>query len=90
MCVGLLLVLAACTASASLDAAENLAPIALGQDPAPTEGTQADPGTSTQTELATPTEVPVDECLECHLDKQRLIDTAEPELVLESESEGEG
>lgn len=88
--MGLLLILAACTASASLEASENLAPIALVQDPAPTEDTQADPGTTTQVELATPTEAPVDECLECHLDKQRLIDTAEPEVVVESESEGEG
>lgn len=44
-----------------------------------------------------PTEVPplptpemVDNCLVCHLDKQRLIFTAKPEVELESENDGEG
>ncbi len=38
----------------------------------------------------TPTEVPADECLNCHTDKQRLIDTAKPEEEVVSESSGEG
>jgi hypothetical protein len=29
-------------------------------------------------------------CIDCHMDKQRLIDTGEPEEVLEVESTGEG
>lgn len=32
----------------------------------------------------------VDTCMDCHSDKQRLIDTAKPEVVVESESSGEG
>ena len=49
----------------------------------------------------TPTEIPaeetssdtqetVDECLICHIDQQRLIDTADPEEEVISENEGAG
>jgi len=36
------------------------------------------------------TEQPVDECLACHIDKEMLIATADPEEEVISENEGEG
>ncbi len=34
--------------------------------------------------------MPADNCLDCHTNKEMLIDTAEPEVEVLSESEGEG
>ncbi|MGD9093755.1 MAG: hypothetical protein PVF74_12975 [Anaerolineales bacterium] len=59
------------------------------QDPTPTEVPTVEP-TPTEIPTEVPTEVPIDECLECHQDKDRLIDTAKPEEEVVSESSGEG
>jgi hypothetical protein len=40
--------------------------------------------------MVPPPEPPVNECLECHIDKQSLIDNAKPEEAVEKESTGVG
>jgi hypothetical protein len=46
----------------------------------------------TQTPLADPTAepIPIDNCLDCHTNKDLLIQTADPEEEVISENEGEG
>ena len=48
--------------------------------------------TPTEEPISEPTEepVPVDNCLDCHTNKDLLIDTADPEEEVISENEGEG
>lgn len=47
--------------------------------------------TESPTAEATATAAPVaNECLNCHTEKQRLIDTAKPDVVAEAESKGVG
>ncbi|MCA9957654.1 MAG: hypothetical protein R3E31_28600 [Chloroflexota bacterium] len=51
----------------------------------PTNQSQIEP-----TDALTTTETAVDECLACHIDKEQLIATADPEEEVISENEGEG
>ena len=55
----------------------------------------AEPATIAPTAISLPIDVSVayaesNHCLDCHSDKQELIDTAKPEEVVESESSGAG
>ena len=66
-----------------------------GLEAAPTQATQPLPETSAPEEeggevAAVPEEEAVDQCLLCHTDQKTLIDTADPVVVVESESSGEG
>jgi hypothetical protein len=88
--LGLTLLLVACTAASSVETTAELLPEIAGEIPG--QGAEPHPefeGISL-TNLTDAEQPPTDECLICHLDKQRLIDTAATEVVVESESKGEG
>ena len=54
------------------------------------EQTATTPDTAPQEVASTVEDQPIDYCLDCHTDQQKLIDTARPEEVILSENEGEG
>lgn len=59
--------------------------------PAPVMPTATVPETATTPlPTATLTAEPVDQCVACHADQQRLVETAKVEEVVESESKGTG
>lgn len=88
--IALLILMAAC-AEATEEANSEVALLPTQQNtPTPALTDQTEPDEPTPAEIAAPEEAVVDECLTCHLDKQSLIDTAALEVVVESESEGEG
>lgn len=65
---------------------------ACANTPTPAAQTDVPADAANPTEVAAiePTALGPDECLACHTDKQRLIDTAEPIMAAESESKGVG
>ncbi len=62
-----------------------------GASTTPTAETPAETAVVTEAPAAAaPTAETVDNCVDCHTNKQMLIDTAKPEEPVESESEGVG
>jgi hypothetical protein len=71
--------LAACQSPPENDTSSTIAPSVVAALP-----------TEIPTQILQTEEEPIDQCLLCHIDKQRLIDTADPEAEVISENEGAG
>ena len=56
-------------------------------NPSPTATAEQE---AVETEAIVEVQLETDECVACHTDKQRLIDTAMPEVEAEAESKGVG
>lgn len=88
--MGVILWLGACNTRAAVETVgDGLVPVPEN-DSSLIVAIQPESDTSLLMANTTPEPLPVDECLLCHLDKQRLIDTVVPEVAVESESSGEG
>ena len=83
------LVLISVLGLAACQTQESATAVSVPDESLPT-ATIAATDTPTYTPPPTAEVVLVDECIACHTDKQRLIDTAAPVLVVESENEGVG
>ena len=88
--VALILVLVACNTPVAVETPGDILAPVIEDDTILVADTQTESDDTLLVAVTTPEPLPVDECLTCHLDKQRLIDTAAPEVVVESESSGEG
>ena len=88
MCIGAALVFSACAVSTTVET--NALPIFENDVPVLSLATDLPATEQLPEEVQIPATPQPDECLLCHLDKQRLIDTADPEVEVVSESEGEG
>jgi mono/diheme cytochrome c family protein len=66
-------------------------PLQVAETVPPTVAFTATTPPATPTNIPTPTaELVVDNCVDCHADKDRLIDTADAVMEVTSENEGEG
>ena len=64
-----------------------LSACAPAETPSPTATVEEKP---VETEAVVEVEPETDECVACHTDKQRLVDTSKPVIEAESESKGVG
>ena len=87
---GLILLLIACSTRDQTDVSTDALALVTEEQTLAVADSQAELNMSSLTDLAVPAQESADECLICHTDKQSLIDAAAPEVVVESESEGEG